>query len=74
MPILAEKRRLYGEIPGKVFVAEDGTEAAQQEVLDLIADHLQAPFPDRLTSSAPRLTIAGSQPLRLPPRCWSRKT
>ena len=37
MPILAEKRRLYGEIPGKVFVAEQGTEAAQQEVLELIA-------------------------------------
>jgi hypothetical protein len=37
---LAQKQRLYAEIPEKVFVAEAGTEDAQQEVLDLIAEHL----------------------------------
>jgi dimethylamine monooxygenase subunit A len=42
---LAEKRRLYAEIPGKVLVAEDETEAAQQEVLELIAGHLRRYFP-----------------------------
>ena len=42
---LAEKRRLYAEIPGKVLVAEDGTEAAQQEVLELISSHVRRHFP-----------------------------
>ena len=42
---LAEKRRLYASIPEKVFLAEEGTEAAQQEVLDLIAGHFQSHFP-----------------------------
>ena len=37
---LAEKRRLYAEIPDKVFVEEPDTRAAQQEVLDLIEAHL----------------------------------
>ncbi|MGB3536991.1 MAG: DUF3445 domain-containing protein [Mesorhizobium sp.] len=43
---LAEKRRLYAGMPGKVFVAEAGTQTAQQEVLDLLADHLRRHFPD----------------------------
>ena len=42
---LAEKRRLYAEIPGRVFLAEDATQAAQQEVLELIGDHLRRHFP-----------------------------
>lgn len=42
---LAQKRRLYAEIPEKVFVAEGGTQAAQQEVLDLVADHMRRHFP-----------------------------
>lgn len=42
---LEEKRRLYFEIPEKVLVAEEGTEAAQQEVLDLIVAHLNTHFP-----------------------------
>ena len=59
---LAEKRRLYAEIPGKVFVAEHGTEAAQQEVLELIVGHLQQYFPgiDVSASSAENVP-----PLRL---------
>jgi dimethylamine monooxygenase subunit A len=43
---LAEKRRLYAEFPDKVFLAEPGTEEAQQEVLDLIADHLARHLPE----------------------------
>jgi hypothetical protein len=42
---LAEKRRLYAEIPQKVFVEEPETRAAQQEVLDLLTAHLSAHFP-----------------------------
>ena len=57
---LAEKRRLYAEIPGKVFVAEHGTEAAQQEVLELIVGHLRQYFPaiDVGASSAGKLATA----------------
>ncbi|UVK47269.1 DUF3445 domain-containing protein [Mesorhizobium sp. AR07] len=46
LPYLAEKRRLYAEIPGRVFVEEDGTRDAQQEVLDLLGTHLLERFPD----------------------------
>jgi dimethylamine monooxygenase subunit A len=42
---IAEKRRLYAEIPEKVLVAENGTEVAQQEVLDLLVEHLKIKFP-----------------------------
>jgi dimethylamine monooxygenase subunit A len=37
---LAEKRRLYREETANVLVAEQGTETAQQEVLDLLIAHL----------------------------------
>jgi hypothetical protein len=63
---LAEKRRLYAEIPEQVFVAEDDTRAAQQEVLDMIEHHLREYFPD-LAAKAPQAQLgAGSlaaQPL-----------
>ncbi|MER9967095.1 DUF3445 domain-containing protein [Mesorhizobium sp. M0060] len=45
LPYLAEKRRLYAEIPDKVFVEEQGTRDAQREVLDLLGAHLAANFP-----------------------------
>ncbi|RVC74501.1 DUF3445 domain-containing protein [Mesorhizobium sp. M4A.F.Ca.ET.020.02.1.1] len=45
LPHLAEKRRLYAEIPEKVFVEEDGTREAQREVLDLLAAYLAAKHP-----------------------------
>ncbi|WP_137933547.1 heme-dependent oxidative N-demethylase family protein [Mesorhizobium comanense] len=45
-PYLAEKRRLYAEIPDRVFVEEDGTRDAQQEVLDLLGAYLPERFPD----------------------------
>lgn len=46
LPYLAEKRRLYAEIPERVFVEEAGTREAQQEVLDLLGSYLLEKFPD----------------------------
>ena len=40
LPHLAEKQRLYAEMPEKVFVEEDDTRNAQREVLDLLTAHL----------------------------------
>mgnify|MGYP001083431876 CR=1 FL=1 len=62
---LAEKRRLYAAIPDKVFVAEADTQAAQQEVLDLLADHLRRHFPELPATALPEQSIGNfaSQPL-----------
>lgn len=46
LPYLAEKRRLYAEIPEKVFVEEPDTRDAQREVLDLLGAHLAEKFPE----------------------------
>jgi dimethylamine monooxygenase subunit A len=62
---LKEKRRLYDEMPGKVFVAEDGTQAAQEEVLSLIGDHLARHFPE-IDAATPTSAI-GSTDLRRQP-------
>lgn len=43
---LDEKDRLFAARPGDVFAAEAGTEAAQAEVLRLLAGHLPERFPD----------------------------
>ena len=43
---LDEKDRLANSVPDKIFAAEAGSEAAQAEVLRLLADHLPARFPD----------------------------
>jgi hypothetical protein len=56
---LAEKRRLYADMPDKVFVAEADTQTAQQEVLDLLADHLRRHFPDLLNAKQPDEDVAG---------------
>ena len=45
LPYLAEKRRLYAEIPDRVFVEEDATRDAQQEVLELLGAYLPERFP-----------------------------
>lgn len=42
LPHLAEKRRLYAELPGKVFVEQAGTRDAQREVLELLKENLLA--------------------------------
>jgi dimethylamine monooxygenase subunit A len=42
---LAEKRRLYAKVTANVLVAEPGTEAAQREIHDMLAAHLEQYFP-----------------------------
>jgi hypothetical protein len=42
---LAERRRLLGERRDDVIAALPGSEAGQQEVLELLLDHLPARFP-----------------------------
>ena len=44
---LAEKRGLLAAHRQDVFVAEDDTQAAQEECLGLLADHLCSAYPDR---------------------------
>ncbi|MDW6025062.1 DUF3445 domain-containing protein [Mesorhizobium sp. BAC0120] len=50
---LAEKRRIYAEIPDKVFVAEEGTQDAQHEVLHLVASHMRERFPTLVPNESP---------------------
>ncbi len=65
---LAEKRRLYAEIPHKVFVEEPDTRAAQQEVLDLLAAHLPERFPrtHRPANGAAEVIGAAARPFAPP--------
>jgi hypothetical protein len=56
---MREKRRLYAEVPDKVFVGEDGTTQAQNEVLGLLLAHLPHRFPERFTWSCKGMAIAG---------------
>ena len=64
---LAEKRRLYAEIPDKVFVEQPDTRAAQQEVLDLLTGHLPARCPDIYTPAGETLAIDGAPVSALAP-------
>ncbi|KQU64820.1 hypothetical protein ASC75_12430 [Aminobacter sp. DSM 101952] len=57
---LAEKDRLYAELPDKVFVAEPDTRPAQREVLDLLVAHLTERFPETYSLENGRCTIAGT--------------
>lgn len=57
---LAEKDRLYAELPNKVFVAEPDTRAAQKEVLDLLVAHLVERFPETYRLDGGRCYIAGT--------------
>jgi hypothetical protein len=68
LPHLAEKQRLYAEIPEKVFVEEDGTREAQREVLDLLVAHLAAihPHTPRDVGSDGEVAGLGSITDRLP--------
>ena len=56
---LAEKRRIHAEHAAQVFVAEPGSEDAQDEVLALLEKHLPARFPDRYREAGNGLTVAG---------------
>lgn len=57
---LAEKDRLYAELPDKVFVAEPETRAAQKEVLDLLVAHLTERFPETYRLRGGRCVIVGT--------------
>lgn len=57
---LAEKRRLYAEIPDKVFVEQADTRPAQQEVFDLLTAHLPARFPDIYARTDETLAVNGA--------------
>ncbi|PZV33594.1 heme-dependent oxidative N-demethylase family protein [Mesorhizobium kowhaii] len=61
LPYLAEKRRLYAEIPERVFVEEDGTRDAQQEVLELLGAHLPERFPDTYRRTAAGVEAVGAE-------------
>lgn len=69
LPHLAEKQRLYAEIPQKVFVEEDGTRDAQREVLDLLVAHLEAVHPVTRRRNGAGVEPAGFEGItdRLPP-------
>ena len=56
---LREKRRIYALHEDRVFVAEEGTEAAQREVLDLLLAHLPKRFPERFRQSCKGMMVAG---------------
>lgn len=60
LPYLAEKRRLYAEIPERVFVEEDGTRDAQQEVLDLLGAYLPERFPRTHRRSDAGIEVMGA--------------
>jgi hypothetical protein len=54
---LAEKQRLRATVPGQLFVEEPATEAAQQEVLRLLADHLPLRYPAIYRRRGPQIDI-----------------
>ena len=56
---LREKRRIHAAHAADVFVAEDGTGAAQREVLDLLLEHLPKHFPDRYRRACRGIFVAG---------------
>ncbi len=56
---LVEKHRLISEIPEHVWAAEFASEAAQQEVLDLLVPHLLDGFPDIYSREGNIISIAG---------------
>src|SRR4051812_17404924 len=60
LPYLAEKRRLYAEIPERVFVEEDGTRDAQREVLDLLGAYLPERFPHTHRRGAAGIEVVGA--------------
>jgi len=60
LPYLAEKRRLYAEIPDRVFVEEDGTRDAQREVLDLLGAYLPERFPGTHRHTDAGIAVVGA--------------
>ncbi|MER9403005.1 DUF3445 domain-containing protein [Mesorhizobium caraganae] len=61
LPHLAEKRRLYAQIPEKVFVEEAATRDAQREVRDLIEAHLLSTFPETYRQTSAGIEVIGAK-------------
>ncbi|MGS1094055.1 heme-dependent oxidative N-demethylase family protein [Aquamicrobium terrae] len=59
---MAEKRRVYAEHGALAFVEEEGTEAVQVEVLELLTAHLRAYFPERYQDHDGQLAAIGQPP------------
>jgi len=57
---LNEKQRLMHEMPGEVFAADYASEAAQEEVLSLVVEHLLSQFPDIYSLEGNVISIAGT--------------
>lgn len=62
---LKEKHRLMHEIPHKVWAGDFSSEAAQQEVLDLLVSHLHEHFPETYSKSGNEISIAGAPSVNL---------
>ncbi|TDH35860.1 DUF3445 domain-containing protein [Pseudohoeflea suaedae] len=58
---LAEKHRLHAERPDRVFVAEPGTRAAQEETLQRVANWQTAHSPDRFSREEGSIRIEGME-------------
>jgi len=56
---LDEKARLWAAHPDEVFVAEAGSEDAQAEVLELLAEHLPERFPEVYRRHGETIDVAG---------------
>ncbi|MFZ2099305.1 MAG: DUF3445 domain-containing protein [Oricola sp.] len=57
---LGEKDRLIAERPGRVFMAQDDTDAVQREVADLLRGHLTSAYPGTYRADGDRVEIAGT--------------
>jgi dimethylamine monooxygenase subunit A len=69
---LAEKERLAATRWDDVFAAEDGTDAAQSEVLALLVEHLPARFPALYRHEDGAMLVAGRRvPLDAAPALWT---
>jgi dimethylamine monooxygenase subunit A len=63
---LDEKKRLFDLHADRIFVEEPGSRAAQQEVLDLLAEHLTGHYPDLYERNGNTIAITGSpEPVNL---------
>lgn len=58
---LEEKRRLYRELPEKVFVEQPGTREAQREVLDLVEAHLLVHHSATHRSTGAGVAVVGAE-------------
>ncbi len=58
---LEEKERLYAKHPELVFLAKEDSLGGQQEVLDLLADHLPRTFPDSYRRDDGKMLVAGRE-------------